>query len=156
MKYFDNKTCSLKCRSAKHAFELISLITKTNDTQTLLSAFVQCYSCHKLQDEFGRCLLYMAASCGRSEAIEWLIKIKKADIQIKNTESGWTPAHAAAFYGQIDSLLTLIKLGANLNKLDNDTLNVLEHLSLDKYLSSSYKPDFHGNYFIILFYFCFI
>lgn len=146
MKYFETKTCTPKCRSMRHAAELISLITKTSDTQTLLSAFIQCHNCHKQLDDHGRSILYMAASCGRSDAVEWLIKLKKADIQVRNTESGWTPAHAAAFHGHIDTLLMLIKLGANLNKLDYDTLNVLEHLSLDKYLASPYKPDFHGKY----------
>lgn len=141
MKYSDYKTCTPKCRSSKHAFELLSLITKTNDLQTLLSAFMQCYNSHKIQDQCGRYLIYMCASCGRSEALEWLVKFKKADLHVKNPESGWTPAHAAAFHGQIDALITLIKLGANLNKLDNDTLNVLEHLSLDKYISSPYTPD---------------
>ena len=144
MRYFDNKTCTSKCRSVKHALDLISLITKTNDTQTLLSAFMQCYNCHKTHDEFGRELIYMAASCGRSEAVDWLVKFKKAELQVKNSESGWTPAHASAFHGHIDSLITLIKLGANLNKTDHDTLNVLEHLSLDKWISSPYTPDLLG------------
>jgi ankyrin repeat protein len=143
MKYFE-KTCSPKCRSLKHAGDLISLTTKTNDTQILLSGFMQCWNITRIHDELGRYLIYMAACCGRTEAVEWLIKFKKADFHVRNGESGWTPAHSAAFYGHIDTLIMLIKSGANLNKLDHDTLNVLEHLSLDKYLASPYKPDIHG------------
>ncbi len=140
MKYLDTKSCTSKCRSAQHASELIATITQTGDTHTLLSAVNQCYNCHKIHDNLGRYLLHMAAACGRSELVEWLVKFKKSDMQLKTLENGWTPAHCAAFYGHIDTLLTLIKLGANLIKNDYDRLTPMEHLCVDKWQSVKDSP----------------
>lgn len=144
MKYYDVKECTLKCRSVQHATELAYIVTKTSDTHTLISAANQCHSCHKNQDIAGRHLLHMAASCGRSELLEWLIKLKKADMELKTLENGWTPAHCSAFYGHIDCLIMLIRLGANLIKNDYDRLTPLEHLGLDKWQSVPYHPDLAG------------
>jgi hypothetical protein len=144
MKYQEFKTCSLKCRSNQHALELISLLTKTNDVQILLSGLMQCWNCHKIQDLYGRTLLHMAASCGRAELIEWLLRFKKIDMNNKTYENGWTAAHCASFYGQINSLVTLIRLGANLFKNDFDRLTPMDHLTLDKWLETKYEPDLSG------------
>jgi hypothetical protein len=87
----------------------------------------------------------MAASCGRAEVCEWLVKFKKADINLKTYENGWTPAHAASFYGQINSLIAMIKLGANCARHDHDRLTPLEHLSEDKWRQTKFEPDQSGN-----------
>ena len=144
MKYLETRTCTSKCRSSKHASELNSLITKTSDVQLLLSGVQQCWNCHKIQDEFGKYLIHMAASCGRTELVEWLVKIKKADVQCRTSENGWTSAHCAVFYGHIDTLIALIKNGVNMNKTDYDLLTPLEHFNIDKWLSTKYQPDLHG------------
>jgi len=124
----------------QHASELIALITKTSDTHKLLSAVNQCHNCHKIHDNLGRYLIHMAAACGRSELVEWLVKFKKSDMMLKTLENGWTPAHCAAFYGQIDTLITLIKLGANLIKNDYDRLTPIEHLCVDKWHTFKDSP----------------
>ena len=143
MKY-DTKECTPKCRSVKHATELTNLVTKTSDAHILISAANQCYNCHKNLDASGRHLLHMAASCGRSELLEWLIKCKRADMELKTLENGWTPAHCSAFYGHIDCLIVLIGWGANLIKNDHDRLTPLEHLGLDKWQSTPYQHDVTG------------
>lgn len=146
MKISEIKTCSPKCRSAQHALDLISLLTKTNDTHILLSGLMQCWNSHKIHDNQGRDLLHVAASCGRAEVCEWLLEYKKAEINLKTFENGWTPAHCACFYGNIDSLIILIKHGANLTKNDYDRLTPIENLIIDKWTSTKYdlSPDFNG------------
>jgi hypothetical protein len=149
MRNFDVRTCTPKCKSKEHAEELISLITKTHDTQTILSALLQCCNCQKVHDKLGRYLLHMAASCGRAQVCEWLIKLKKADLNLKTSESGWTALHCAAYYGQIDALIILIRNGANLSKLDFAKMTPLEHLALDKWLENNYQaesPDYFDVY----------
>ena len=135
MSYLETRTnCSQKCKSVKHAYELISLLTKTDDEQLLLSGIQQCWNCQKLQDPSGRMLTHMAACCGRLKVIEWLIKYKKADLNVKTLENGWTPLHCSVFYGQIGSLVTLLKNGANstLSVFDNDKYTPIEQIAVDK------------------------
>ena len=112
MKHYDTKECTGKCHSEQHASDLIGLISKTSDPQTLLSGMLQCCNPQKVHDDSGRYIIHMAASCGRSELLEWLVQFKKADMNLKTLENGWTAAHCSAFHGHLDSLITLIKLGA--------------------------------------------
>lgn len=145
MKYYELKACTSKCRSCQHANDLIGLLSKTSQGQVLLSGLLQCYNCHKVQDPLGRYLIHVAASYGRTEVCDWLVKYKKAEVNVKSAESGWTPAHCAVFYGHIDSLVALIRSGANLTKLDNDRLTPIENLTLDKWLSVRFEPNICGN-----------
>ncbi|CAF0720757.1 unnamed protein product [Brachionus calyciflorus] len=145
MKQYEIKTCGPKCRSHKHAIEIINLMTKTNDAHILISALLQCWNCQKIQDNFGRNLLHMAASCGRREVCEWLIDMKKTDLNLKTFENGWTAAHCACFYGNIDSLIALIKRGANLTKNDYDHLTPIEGLNLDKWIATRYQADLNDD-----------
>lgn len=144
MKHHELKNCAPKCRSHGHALELISLLTKTNDAHILLSALLQCWNCQKIQDKMGRNLLHMAACCGRRPVLEWLVDMKKAELNLKTLENGWTPVHCASFYGQIDCLVELVKRGANLSKNDCDHLTAFEGLSLDKWSCFGYTADLNG------------
>ena len=144
MKYHDLKTCSPKCRSTQHANELAALISKTNNTEVLLSGLWQCWNCQKVQDPSGRHILHLASMFGRSELCNWLVRLRKADVNVKTLENGWTPAHCACFYGQLDALLVLIRLGANLAKNDIDRLTPIETLALDKWLETRLEPDTFG------------
>jgi inhibitor of Bruton tyrosine kinase len=98
-KYLDTRTCTPKCHSSQHANELTNLLTKTNDEYILICGLQQCWNCQSVCDSIGRHVIHMAASCGRTECCEWLIKYKKADISLVTLENKWTPAHCAAFYG---------------------------------------------------------
>ena len=135
MNYLETRAnCSQKCKSPKHAYELISLLTKTDDEQLLLSGIQQCWNCQKVQDSNGRMIIHMAACCGRSKVIEWLIHYKKADTSVKTLENGWTPLHCSVYYGQIGSLVSLLKNGANssLSVFDNDKFTPIEQIAVDK------------------------
>lgn len=145
MKHYDTKECTGKCHSEQHASDLIGLISKTSDPQTLLSGMLQCCNPQKVHDDSGRYIIHMAASCGRSELLEWLVQFKKADMNLKTLENGWTAAHCSAFHGHLDSLITLIKLGANLIKNDYDRLTPFEHLGLDKWHVMENQPILNGN-----------
>ena len=139
--FTDIKTCAPKCRSTQHADELIALITKTSDTQTILSGLLQCHNCHKISDRLGRQLLHVAASCGRTDVCEWLLYYKRADVHARSLESGWTPLHCSAFYGHIDTMMLLLKYGASLAREDNDRLTALEHLAVDKWQQFAPRED---------------
>jgi ankyrin repeat protein len=141
---FETRACTPKCKSANHAYELVGLLTKTDDPHVLLSGLQQCWNCHKVSDHLGRFLLHAAASCGRLEAVEWLVKYKKADLNVKTAENGWTPLHCAAFYGQIDVFIMLVRMGANLNVYDNDRLTPIEILADNKYKAFKYEPSLDG------------
>jgi ankyrin repeat protein len=144
MKYHETKACTPKCRSSNHANELAGLVSRTNDVSILLSGLLQCWNCQKLHDTSGRHLIHVAASYGRTQLVEWLVRQKKADINVKSAESGWTAAHCAIFYGQLDTFILLVKLGANLNKLDYDRLTPVENICLDKWLCIRNEPALWG------------
>jgi hypothetical protein len=145
MKYSEIKTCGPKCKSTQHADDLIGLMTRTSDIQIILSGLLQCWNFHKLQDKLGRHLIHIAASCGRSEVCDWLIKLKKVELNLKTLENGWTPSHCAAFYGNIDSLIVFVKNGANLLKNDIDRLTSIDHLVFDKWLCTRNQISFDGS-----------
>ena len=120
--YLETRDCAPKCKSSSHASELISLLTKSRDTNLLLSALQQCWNCHKIHDNSRRYLLHMSSSCGLTEVVEWLINYRKAEMNVRTLENNWTPAHCAAFYGNIGTLVSLVKLGASISSLDDDKL----------------------------------
>ena len=74
-----------------------------------------------------------------------LIKYKKAELQLKTSENGFTPIHCASFYGHIDALALLIRYGGSLTKNDHDRLDPIESLTLDKFLSTKYTPDLNDD-----------
>lgn len=145
MKYHELRTCTPRCRSSQHAHELVGLLSKTADTSVLLSALWQCWQCHKVHDPMGRHLLHVAASFGRTRVCEWLVRMRKADVNVKTQENGWTPAHCACFYGHIGTLVALMRLGANLSKNDYDRLTPVENIELDKWMSVRFEPNLGGN-----------
>lgn len=61
-------------------------------------------------DEEGRSALHLAVSCGRRDLCHWLIKAGKGDINLKDSESGYTPLHRSIFYGHINIAVTLIEV----------------------------------------------
>lgn len=133
--YLDSRECTPKCRSSQHASDLNALLTKTSDVNLLLSGIQQCWNCHKVHDTSRRYLMHMAAACGHTEVAEWLLQFKKAELTVRTLENNWTPAHCAAFYGNIGTLVALVKRGANLSSIDDDKLTCIEHLAIDKWSS---------------------
>lgn len=141
MKYHDLRTCAPKCRSPRHALELAALLSKTSEEHVLLSGLWQCWQCHRVCDTSGRSLLHVASMFGRASVCEWLVRMRRADLNAKSAESGWTPAHCACFYGHLDVLVTLMRLGAHLDRNDHDRLTVVESLAQDKALATRLEPD---------------
>ena len=149
MKYHDLRACGPKCRSREHANELTGLLSRTSDESVLLSGMWQCCQCHKVQDAVGRYLLHVAAMYGRRRVCEWLVRLRRADVNVRTQENGWTPAHCALFYGHIDVLVALVRLGANLAKNDSDRLTPVEGLALDRWMSTRHELDPFGTTLII-------
>ena len=101
--------CGPKCRSKKHANELIVAVTKGNLRE--IQAFLKC--CHNpvnISDTFGRTVLHIAASLGKWQVVEWLLTEQHADVSTRDLESGWTALHRALFYGQLFSAKILISV----------------------------------------------
>ena len=100
--------CTPSCHSTQCAANLISVVTRGN-TRQIKTYFAQCCSnAAHVSDKWGRTALHVAASCGKWEIVDWLVKEKHADYRCKDKESGWTALHRSLFYGQVMSAVYLI------------------------------------------------
>jgi ankyrin repeat protein len=70
-----------------------------------------CYGPGRSRDPLGRSLLHVAASCGLTRLLTWLLQYKEAALNGKDTESGYSALHRAVFYGQIRTVVFLINKG---------------------------------------------
>ena len=52
----------------------------------------------------------MAASCGKGDILEWLVKDQGVDVGTKDLESGWTALHRSVFYGYLDCTVKLLQV----------------------------------------------
>lgn len=102
--------CTPKCRSSRHAEEIMAALTGGSERQLKAFLSVYCHNAASLKDEFGRTALHLAASLGKRDLLEWLLDNKNSDLLLKDKESGWTALHRSAFYGQIHCLIALIKV----------------------------------------------
>ncbi|CAF0843865.1 unnamed protein product [Didymodactylos carnosus] len=128
--------CSSKCRSKLHYRDLIIVATQNILPEIILNYLIRCGNLGRGNDEFGRNVLHVCSSIAEKYTIvEWLLKYKKIDINIKNVESGYSALHCAVFYGQIRTAVNLIKAGA-LFTLDNDYLTPLDHVIRDTYIET--------------------
>ena len=131
--------CSSKCRSKKDAATLIASITRGTDQESLGYIFSSgiCNNPGKVGDEYGRTLLHMAAAMGKKAVVEWLIKYKGAQLNTKDSESGYTALHRALFYGHINVARFLIENGSNIAVQDHEGLTPIDHVNKDR---SSFCP----------------
>uniref|UniRef100_A0A672QNQ8 Inhibitor of Bruton tyrosine kinase n=1 Tax=Sinocyclocheilus grahami TaxID=75366 RepID=A0A672QNQ8_SINGR len=102
--------CTPKCRSVRHAEEVIAALTSGSEGRLQGFLSVHCHNAATLRDEFGRTALHLVASLGKRDLLQWLLDSKHADMLAKDKESGWTALHRSAFYGQIHCLMGLIKV----------------------------------------------
>ncbi|XP_073482960.1 inhibitor of Bruton tyrosine kinase [Aquarana catesbeiana] len=123
--------CTTRCRSLQHALDVISVVTRGSGKQ--IKAFLCFYCCNAttLRDEYGRNALHIAASCGKKEALDWLVS-KGVDLSVKDKESGWTALHRSIFYGHIDCALSLLKHGSNPHVQDKDGFSALDLVMKDR------------------------
>lgn len=69
--------CSPKCRLAKHAdFNFSALINITPHDEAKVRAILPrfCSNFARVKDQCGRNVLHLAASCGKRDILEWLVK----------------------------------------------------------------------------------
>lgn len=102
--------CTPKCRLTKHADLVLSVITK-EDAASIRAILPRiCSNFARVSDQFGRNALHLAASCGKGDILEWLVKDQALDVGSKDLESGWTALHRSLFYGYLDSAVKLIQV----------------------------------------------
>lgn len=101
--------CGSRCKSKRHALEINSVLTK--GTLDEFKAYCRlCYAAPQVSDIYGRTSLQVAASCGKCDIIDWLLTEKNGDATQKDSESGWTALHRAAFYGQLAAFRLLVQV----------------------------------------------
>lgn len=106
--------CSPKCRLAKHAdFNFSALINITPHDEAKVRAILPrfCSNFARVKDQCGRNVLHLAASCGKCDILEWLVKEEGADLDSKDLESGWTSLHRSLFYGYLECAVKLTQVG---------------------------------------------
>ncbi|XP_045150254.1 inhibitor of Bruton tyrosine kinase [Echinops telfairi] len=123
--------CTSKCRSLKHALDILSVITKGSEGQIKTFLSSHCYNAATIKDAFGRNALHLISSCGKKGVLDWLIE-KGVDLLVKDKESGWTALHRSIFYGHIDCVWSLLKHGVSLYIQDKDGLSALDLVMKDR------------------------
>lgn len=102
--------CTPKCRSQRHADEVVAALTGGSEGQLRAFLTSHCHNAATLRDAFGRTALHLASSLGKKTLLEWLLESKNADLSVKDKESSWTALHRSAFYGHIHCLISLVKV----------------------------------------------
>ncbi|XP_049508861.1 inhibitor of Bruton tyrosine kinase isoform X4 [Panthera uncia] len=123
--------CTSKCRSLKHALDVLSVVTKGNENQIKAFLSSYCYNAATIKDAFGRNALHLVSSCGKKGVLDWLIE-KGVDLLVKDKESGWTALHRSIFYGHIDCVWSLLKHGVSLYIQDKEGLSALDLVMKDR------------------------
>ncbi|XP_006143411.1 LOW QUALITY PROTEIN: inhibitor of Bruton tyrosine kinase [Tupaia chinensis] len=131
--------CTSKCRSLKHALDVLSVITKGSENQIKAFLSTHCYNAATIKDAFGRnglhlassFFLHLVSSCGKKGVLDWLIE-KGVDPLVKDKESGWTALHRSIFYGHIDCVWSLLKHGVSLYIQDKEGLSALDLVMKDR------------------------
>lgn len=132
--------CTPRCKSSQQCQELVAALSHNVKEEVALTWIVRhCNSPSRGKDLSGRSLVHMAASRGLVRILEWLLRQKDVSLNGKDSESGYSPLHRAAFHGQIRTIVFLLEKGANLALVDNDGLTVLDHLVLDRPLHVAYE-----------------
>ncbi|XP_057345364.1 inhibitor of Bruton tyrosine kinase isoform X4 [Manis pentadactyla] len=123
--------CTSKCRSLRHALDILSVITKGSENQIKAFLSSHCYNAAIIKDAFGRNALHLVSSCGKKRVLDWLIQ-KGVDPLVKDKESGWTALHRSIFYGHIDCVWSLLKHGVSLYTQDKEGLSALDLVMKDR------------------------
>ncbi|CAJ1061970.1 inhibitor of Bruton tyrosine kinase [Xyrichtys novacula] len=124
--------CTPRCRSQKHADEVVAALTSGSEGQLRVFLTSYCHNAATLRDNFGRTALHLAASLGKKALLEWLLESKNADLMVKDKESSWTALHRSAFYGQIHCLISLVKHGGLLSTQDKEGLSAMDLTMKDR------------------------
>jgi len=102
--------CTSTCRLPSHAYAILSAITR-EDLATFKTIQKRiCSNPTNLSDRLGRHAIHIAASCGKTEILKWLIEECKVNVELRDLENGWTALHRALFYGQINCAEILLQV----------------------------------------------
>ncbi|KAH8369839.1 hypothetical protein KR093_001095 [Drosophila rubida] len=114
--------CTIKCRQRQHGNIITAALTKRSIDDQQLSAFIAktCANFSNIRDYLGRSAVHMCASVARYRILEWLVN-HGAHIDERDYESGSSPLHRALYYGCIDCAVLLLRYGASLELLDEDS-----------------------------------
>jgi len=135
--------CTPRCRSAQHCGQLATALSHhvlVSEEAVLAWIVRHCHGPARARDSKGKSLLHEAAARGLLKVLEWLLRQKDAPLNGKDTESGYSPLHRAAFHGQLRALVFLLGKGANPALVDNDGLTALDHLVKDRPLHVTFDP----------------
>ncbi|EDO32084.1 predicted protein, partial [Nematostella vectensis] len=133
--------CTPSCRLPKHAELIQSAATWENLPGFLSVARRICANPTNFTDRFGRHVLHVAATCGKGDLLEWLVKECKVDVGLRDVESAWTALHRSVYYGRLDCAVRLIRCGADLYACDKEDLSPLDILMLDSPYKMSSADD---------------
>lgn len=114
--------CTAKCRQQQHGNCITAALTKRSIDDHKLAAFIAktCANFSNIRDYLGRSAVHMSASVARYKILEWLLN-HGAQLNERDYESGCTALHRALYYGCIDCAVLLLRYGASLELLDEDT-----------------------------------
>jgi len=135
--------CTPRCRSAQHCAQLATALSHhvlVSEDAALAWIVRHCHGPARARDSKGKSLLHEAAARGLLKVLEWLLRQKEAPLNGKDTESGYSPLHRAAFHGHLRALVFLLGRGANPALVDNDGLTALDHLVWDRPLHVTFDP----------------
>ncbi|XP_055921882.1 inhibitor of Bruton tyrosine kinase [Eupeodes corollae] len=120
--------CTKKCRSQFHGQEITAALTKRAVEDDKLAAFIarKCCNFCDITDPLGRSAVHMAASVDRYVILEWLLN-QGAIINSRDAESGSSALHRSIYYGCIDCAVLLLRYGASIELLDEDTRSPLQN-----------------------------
>ncbi|XP_055837019.1 inhibitor of Bruton tyrosine kinase [Episyrphus balteatus] len=120
--------CTKKCRCDSHGQEITAALTKRAVDDNKLAAFIakKCCNFFDITDPLGRSAVHMAASVDRYVILEWLLN-QGAIINSRDKESGSSALHRSIYYGCIDCAVLLLRYGASLELLDEDTRSPLQN-----------------------------
>ncbi|KAH8411036.1 hypothetical protein KR222_009926 [Zaprionus bogoriensis] len=130
--------CTAKCRQRQHGNSITAALTKRSIGDQQLAAYIakSCANYSGIRDYLGRSAVHMSASVGRYRILEWLLNHAGAQVNERDYESGSSPLQRALYYGCIDCAVLLLRYGASLELLDEDTRCPLQAICR--------KRDLHG------------
>jgi hypothetical protein len=139
----EQSECTAKCRSKGDAGRLIAVVTQDLPEDRILYHLATAGICSqpgKVITSSGRLLLHVAASVGKKNVVEWLLRFKEAAINAKDSESGYTALHRSVFSGQIAVAELLLSQGANAALCDHDGLTAFDHAVTDRQILLDLSP----------------
>ena len=98
----------------------------------------------KILDDNGRSALHLACSNSKPEVVEFLLK-NGANVNLKDSESSFTPIHRSIHYGCLELVEILKRYGGSFDVLDADFYTPLQLIPLLKKLTQKLSIDMNAN-----------